>query len=105
MKLIPATPFPRILSGAIAALLLGIPAEPARAATFNWANITGSFTVPANWGGTAPLGTDPTDILVFGGDVGTTAANTSYIATNDSATNPFLVNQLIFQATNATPGN
>ncbi len=104
MKSNASNPLPRILSGAIAALLLGLPTDSARAATYTWGNITGSFTVPANWGGTAPLGTDPTDILVFGGDVGTIALPTNYTATNDSPTSPFLINQLLFQATTGTPG-
>ena len=104
MKSLPIHRLPHILSGAIAVLLFGSQTDSVHAATFTWGNITGSFTVPANWGGTAPTGTDATDILVFGGNVGTVGSPTSYVATNDSPTNPFLINQLMLQANTTTPG-
>ena len=106
MKYIPTLRFPRILSGAIAVLLFGNAAESVRAATFNWANLPGlgNFSVPGNWGGTVPTGLDPTDILVFGGDVGTNVSPSNYTATNDIAANPFLLNRIVLQATTTTPG-
>ena len=96
---------PSILTGAIAALLCSAQTNTAEAATFTWGSATGNFTDATKWvGGVSPLGTDPTDILIFAGDVGTTAVPTSYIATNNSLSNPFLLNQLNFQGTNGTPG-
>jgi autotransporter-associated beta strand protein len=84
-----------------AVLLAGLPISESFAANFTWANLTGNFSDPTKWvGGTAPLGTDPTDVLTFGGDV----SFELYTATHDSATNPFLINQLVFNATNPTPG-
>lgn len=104
MKYISTHRLPHILSGAIAVLLFGNAAESVQAATFNWVNITGNFSAAANWGGTVPTGLDATDILVFGGDVGTTGLPTNYTATNDIAVNPFLLNKLLLQATTTTPG-
>jgi fibronectin-binding autotransporter adhesin len=84
-----------------AVLLAGLPISASFAADFTWANLTGNFTDPTKWvGNVAPLGTDPTDVLTFGGDVTTQL----YIATSNSLTNPFLINQLVFNATNPTPG-
>ena len=95
---------PRVLTGAVAALLCAAVPNPAHAATFTWGSATGNFTDGTKWvGGTAPLGSDPTDILVFAGDVGSVASPTSYIATNNGL-NPFLINQLNFQGTTQTPG-
>ena len=95
---------PRILTGAVAALLCAAESNPAHAATFTWGGATGNFTDGTKWvGGTAPLGTDPTDILIFAGDVGSVATPASYIATNNGL-NPFLLNKLNFQGTTATPG-
>ena len=95
---------PRILTGAVAALVCTAASNPAHAATFTWGGVTGNFTDGTKWvGGTAPLGTDPTDILVFAGDVGTVPLPTSYIATNNGL-NPFLINQLNFQGASGTPG-
>jgi autotransporter-associated beta strand protein len=84
-----------------AVLLAGLPVSASFAADFTWANLTGFFTDPTKWvGNVAPLGTDPTDVLTFGGDVATQV----YVATSNSTTNPFLINQLVFTATNPTPG-
>ena len=98
-----ATSLPRILTGAVAVLICGSP--PVRAASFTWGNLTGSLTDSTKWvGGVAPPGTDPTDILIFGGNVGTTASPSNYIATSNSLTNPFLINQINFQGITSTPG-
>jgi len=51
-------------------------------------------------GGSAPTGTNPTDVLVFGGDVGTTAGTApNYTATNNVAVTRFQLNQLTLQTT------
>ena len=76
------------------------------AATFTWGNVTGTFIDPTKWvGGTAPTGSNATDILIFGGDVGTAAALTNYTATSTGLGDFFLINQLTFQGTTATPGS
>lgn len=75
-----------------AVLLAGLPISESFAANYSWLNVTGTFTDATKWqGGVAPSGTDATDILTFGG----TAAS-PYIATSNSSTNPFLINQLVF---------
>src|SRR5688572_31596397 len=81
-------------TGLVAATFLA-GSVPARTATFVWANNGGNWNVPANWGGTVPSGTDPTDILVFGGDV-----LNAYISTNNLPPVPALFNQLTFNASN-----
>lgn len=102
---------PRILSGAIAVLLCGGLPETARSATFTWQNnptgiTTGSITDGSRWlGGNAPQGIDPTDILIFGGSVGTTIVPTYFTATSNSLTSPFRINQINFQGTTTTPGS
>src|SRR5262249_27023465 len=62
--------------------------------TYTWNNTTGVWSDASKWGGTAPTGTDSTDILVFGGSGGT-----GYTATNDLAGQPFLLNQLRLEST------
>ena len=80
---------------AAAALLLGLPIASVSAATFTWNTTTGSWGTNGNWlGGTAPTGTNPADVLVFGGNV-----SPSYTATNNIGAIPFKLNQLILQAT------
>ena len=82
------------------AVLLGLPIAAASAGTFTWNNTTGSWSEAARWGGTAPTGADVTDILVFGGDVGTLAGTApNYVATEDLAGTPFVLNQMTFNAT------
>ena len=68
----------------------------AQAATLVWANTTGTWDVPANWVGAAPSGMDPTDVLVFGGDV-----STPYTSRNNLNSFPSLVNQLVLSAPNS----
>ena len=81
-------------------MLLGLPIAAASAGTFTWNNTTGSWSEAARWGGTAPTGADVTDILVFGGDVGTLAGTApNYVATEDLAGTPFVLNQMTFNAT------
>ena len=97
--------FPRVLAGAIAALIVGAHSDNANAVTFTWAGVTGTFIDGNKWvGGTAPSGLDPLDMLIFAGDVGTTISPSNYIATSNGLGNFFLVNQLNFQATTTTPG-
>ena len=69
----------------------------AGAATFVWLNTNGVWSDPAKWSGTAPSGTDSTDILVFGGDVNPPLR---YASTNDLAAMPSLLNRLVFNASN-----
>ena len=85
------------------ALLLGLTCGHAIAATFQWNNATGPWSNPADWqGGTAPIGTNFTDILSFAGDTGTTAGTPpNYTATNDVAATPFRLNALSLNATDA----
>ncbi len=79
---------------AAAALLLGLPIA-ASATTFTWNTATGSWGTNGNWlGGTAPTGTNPADVLVFGGDV-----TAPYTSTNNVGAIPFKLNQLVLQAT------
>lgn len=93
-----------ILAFATAALVLS--ASAASGANFNWINATGNWSVGGNWGGTAPSGLVSTDTLTFAGNVGTVGAPTIYTATNDIAAIPFLLNQLLLQATDpAASGN
>ena len=82
------------------AVLLGLPIAAASAGTFTWNNTTGSWSEAARWGGTAPTGANVTDILVFGGDVGTLAGTApNYEATEDLAGTPFVLNRMTFNAT------
>lgn len=85
-----------------AALLAGWPIAAAHAGTFTWNNTTGNWSDAARWGGTAPTGADATDILIFGGDVGTTeGVAPNYVATENLAGTPFVLNQMVFNATDA----
>ena len=86
------------------AVLLGLPIAAASAGTFTWNNTTGSWSEAARWGGTAPTGTNVTDILVLGGDVGTLAGTApNYAATENLAGTPFVLNQMTFNATDVNP--
>jgi autotransporter-associated beta strand protein len=82
-------------AGFTALALLGLPMAESQSATFTWGGSTGNWNVGANWGGTAPTGTNPVDVLQFGGDI-----STSYTSTNNVA-NPFLLNQLVFNVTDS----
>lgn len=87
---------------AAAALLLGLPLASASAATFIWNNTTGNWSDGLKWGGVAPSGADPTDILSFAGDVGTVLGTPpNYTATEDLAGTPFVLNQINLSATDA----
>ena len=71
-----------------------------KAGTFTWNNSTGNWSVAANWGGVGPTGMDPTTGLIFGGDVGSVVGSgPNYVATEDFLGAPFLLNQLVFKAT------
>ena len=105
MKVSRPCSLPHLLTGTIALLLCGLPSNSSNAAMFTWENVNGNFTDGTSWmGGVAPSGTDATDILVFGGAVGTDLSPTNYVATSNSAISPFLINQLQFTATNPAPG-
>ena len=79
----------------IIALASVLSAAGASGANFQWNNVTGVWNVGTSWqGGVAPSGTDPTDILTFGGDVAS-----PYTSTNNLAVNPALINQLQLNAT------
>lgn len=70
-------------------------------ATYNWATYTsGNWSDGARWGGTAPTGTDGSDIISF--NVNPNGGGT-YTATNNVAT-PFLLNQLTLGGVNAADG-
>lgn len=93
------SPFLRIrpLVASVAALLV-LPALPALSATLVWNNVTGNWSAGSNWTPAGPPTGDPTDVLVFGGDVGTVGVPTTYTATNDIA-GTLQINQLNFNAT------
>ena len=89
----PLTSRPTIpLLRAALALLLGLPIAAASAATFTWNSTTGNWSDGTKWGGTAPTGTNATDVLVFGGDV-----SLNYTSTNNVAVPRFQLNQLTLQ--------
>lgn len=69
---------------------------PSKAATFNWINASGNWSLGSNWGGVAPTGLSFADELVFGGPVATV-----WTATNDIAATPFLLNRISLTATDA----
>lgn len=82
------------------ALLLGLPMAVASAGTFTWNNTTGSWSDASKWGGSAPTGADVSDILIFGGDVGSVVGSApNYVATEDLVGTRFLLNQMTFNAT------
>ena len=84
------------------ALLLGLPIAAASAGTFTWNNTAGSWSDAARWGGSAPTGANSTDILTFGGDVGSVPGSApNYVATEDLGGTPFVLNQITFNATDA----
>ncbi len=95
----PAFRFIRPLLASAAALLV-LPPIPVHAATFVWDNTSGVWSDAARWGGAAPTGTNPADVLVFGGDV----ATAPYTALNDIAfpLTPFQLNQFVLQASDST---
>jgi autotransporter-associated beta strand protein len=96
---------PPLLTSTTALLLWGMPSNFSMAATFTWANVNGNFTDAASWmDGIVPSGTNATDVLVFGGNVGSNLTPTNYVASSNSAISPFLINQLQFTAANAAPG-
>src|SRR5436190_13479371 len=87
------------LLASVAALLV-LPSVPGHGATFSWDNLTGNWSVPQNWTpDQAPTGTDATDVLTFGGNVGTIGAPSIYTSTNNLPTVPATINQIILQAT------
>ncbi|MBA4018887.1 MAG: hypothetical protein C0483_17100 [Pirellula sp.] len=65
----------------------------ASGATYTWTNTTGNWSSDPLWGGSHVTGTDPADILIFGG-----TGTTQYRATNDilpgGVAGPFKLNQL-----------
>jgi fibronectin-binding autotransporter adhesin len=88
---------PAILCGSAVML-----SQKIHAATFNWANLSGNWSAPASWsGGLVPSGTNPTDILVFGGNV----VPAPWVATNDNINIPFRLNQLVLNGIDANPAN
>jgi fibronectin-binding autotransporter adhesin len=72
-------------------------APAASAGTFTWnAPNSGDWDVGTNWqGGTAPDGTNDTDILQFGGSA-------NYVS-NVTMPDPFVLNRLVFLSTAGTP--
>ncbi len=85
------------LAGILAAALIALISPSAQAASFNWTNVTGDWSNGAFWGGVAPTGANNTDILNFGGDVASI-----YTSTNNSLTVPFVLNQMVCNATDIT---
>jgi autotransporter-associated beta strand protein len=86
-----------LLAAAGAILLANLAACPALlAGTFTWDSTTGNWSDAARWGGTSPTGTNNTDILRFNG-----AGSVSYTSTNDVATVPFVLNQIVLNSTAA----
>ena len=78
--------------------MAGAPLISAEAALFTWNNTTGTWSQASNWTPPlAPSGTDPTDILTFGGNVAT-----PYVSTNNLGANPAILNQFIFAAQDPT---
>lgn len=88
-----------VLATSISALAaLHIPS--AQAATFTWVTGSNFWSVPAAWTPAgAPLGTNPADILVFAGDIGTSP----YVSDNNIAAFPFLLNRINLNATYLNP--
>ena len=91
------------LAFAFASLLATSVAPPVLAGTFIWNNATGNWSDGSKWqGGSAPTGASASDVLVFGGDVGTTAGTApNYTATNEIPAAPFLLNAFTLNATDA----
>ena len=87
----------------LSSFALGVSISSLWAASFDWGNATANWSTGAAWtGASAPTGTNPTDVLTFGGDVGTTAGTApNYTATNDIAASPFQLNRIVLQATDA----
>ena len=86
-----------------AALLIHVPVQ---GATFSWKNLSNNWNVGTAWNGNvAPVGTNPLDVLVFGGSVGVPLAPTTWTATNNVATVPFQLNELQFNGTDSDPVN
>ncbi len=82
------------------ASLLALPAATGLAGAFSWNNQTGNWSVGSNWAGSAsPTGSDVTDVLTFGGNVGTTGVPTTYVSTQNIAVTPFLLNQIDLNGT------
>ncbi len=93
------------LTSALAAAGFLLLAQPfcGNAATWSWNNVTGNWELTSSWiGGVIPPSDDFSTVLNFAGDVGTAAAPTTYIATNDFA-GSFQLNQLILNGTDASP--
>ncbi len=86
-----------------AALFLGVACTNSVAATFQWTNVTDSWSNPVAWqGGVSPSGTSNGDILVFAGDVGTTAGTPpNYTTTNDYSPALSAINEIQLNATDA----
>src|SRR5687767_8058037 len=90
-----ASAVPLCLATAVAAVLALTPTR-STAATFVWGGGTGTWTTPGSWvPAVAPSGTNPTDVLTFGGSVGT-----PYTSTNNFGA-PFRLNQIVLQATDS----
>src|SRR5688572_10277151 len=96
------TLLPTILCGSIALL-----ASTSQGATFTWGNVTGVWGDAARWTPTGvPPATDPTTVLVFGGNVGGPLdPSTAYISTYNLPATQFLLNELRFQGTDPDPLN
>jgi autotransporter-associated beta strand protein len=72
------------------------------AATFTWQNISGNWSAASSWaGGLVPTGTNPDDILVFGGNV----SPAPWVASNDNVNIPFRLNQLVLNGIDSNPLN
>ena len=82
--------------------MCGLPIAATHAVTYTWTNVSGNWSVAANWvGNVAPSGANATDVLLFSGNVGTIATPTIYTATNDVASPPFILNELSLNATDS----
>ena len=87
----------RLILATSVSALTALTSPSVQAASFSWGGTTNFWSVNSAWvGGTAPTGTNPTDILSFAGDVGFSL----YTTTNNIAATPFQVNRINLTATN-----
>ena len=82
--------FTRLILASSVSALVGLTNSSALAGNFVWGGASNPWSINGAWSsGTAPAGTNPADILNFGGNTAL-----PYTATNNVAAVPFLVNRI-----------